>query len=37
MFLHTATNKDKEDKRKFKYYSIVLDESLYGSKKEYKL
>ena len=37
MFLHTATNKDKEDKRRFKYYNIVLDEALCGSKKEYKL
>ena len=37
MFLSTATNKDKEDKRRFTYYSIVLDEALCGSKKEYKL
>ena len=37
MFLHTATNKDEKDKRKDKYYSIVLDESLHGGEEEYKL
>ena len=37
LYLHSSTNKDEEDKRKFKYYSIVLDESLHGNKKEYKL
>ena len=40
MFLHVSSNKkdekDVKDERKFKYYSIVLDESLYGE-KEYKL
>ena len=33
MFLHTATKKDKKDKRRFTYYSIVLDEALCGRKK----
>ena len=37
MFLHSNTNKDEEDERKSKYYSIVLDESLHGGKEEYKL
>ena len=37
MFLHKSSNKDEKDERKFKYYSIVLDESLYGDEKEYKL
>ena len=39
MYLHVSSNKkNKKDKRKFKYYSIVLDESLYGDEeKEYKL
>ena len=36
MFLHKSTNKDEKDKRKFKY-GVVLDHSLYGGKKEYKL
>ena len=37
-FLHTSSNKkDVKDERKFKYYSIVLDESLYEGEKEYKL
>ena len=36
-FLHDNTNKNKEDKRKFKYYSIVLDESLHGEEVEYQL
>ena len=29
--------KDLEDQRKYEYYSIVLDESLYDGEKEYKL
>ena len=33
MSLHSSSYK----KRKSKYYSIVLDESLYGDEKEYKL
>ena len=37
MFLHRNTNKDEEDERKSKYYSVVLDESLHGSEEEYKL
>ena len=37
MFLHSNRNKDEEDERKSKYYSIVLDESLHGDGKEYKL
>ena len=39
MFLHISSNKkDVKDERKLEYYSIVLDESLYGDgKKEYKL
>ena len=37
MFLHFNTNKDEEDERKSKYYSIVLDESLHGGEEEYKL
>ena len=37
MYLHTATIKDEKDERKFKYYRIVLDKSLHGGKKEYKL
>ena len=37
LFLHSNTNKDEEDERKSKYYSIVLDESLHGGEEEYKL
>ena len=37
MFLHSNRNKDEEDERKSKYYSIVLDESLHGDGEEYKL
>ena len=37
LFLHKATNIDKKDERKFKYYEIVLNHSLYGGGKEYKL
>ena len=37
MFLHSNHNKDEEDERKSKYYSIVLDESLHGDGVEYKL
>ena len=37
MFLHKATNKDEKDERKHHYYEIVLDHSLHGGKKEYKL
>ena len=38
MFLHNNTNKDEEDERKSKYYSIVLEESLCeGLEKEHKL
>ena len=37
MFLHSNRNKDEEDERKSKYYSIVLDESLHGDEEEYKL
>ena len=37
MFLHTNNNKDEEDERKSKYYSIVLDESLHEDGEEYKL
>ena len=37
LFLHNNTIKNKEDKRKNKYYSIVLDESLHGEEVEYQL
>ena len=40
MHLYLSTNKDEKDKkdeRKFKYYAIVLDHSLHGDEKEYKL
>ena len=37
MFLHRNTNKDEEDERKSKYYSVVLSESLHGGEEEYKL
>ena len=37
MFLHSNTNKDEEDERKSKYYSVVLGESLHEGKKEHKL
>ena len=37
MFLHKNNNKDEEDERKLKYYSVVLDESLHEGKKEHKL
>ena len=37
LFLHENTIKNKVDKRKFKYYSIVLDESLHGEEVEYQL
>ena len=37
MFLHCNNNKDEEDERKSKYYSIVLDKSLHGKGVEHKL
>ena len=37
MFLYTNDNRDEEDERKSKYYSIVLEESLYEGEKEHKL
>ena len=37
MFLHFNTNKDEEDERKSKYYSVVLGESLHEGEKEHKL
>ena len=37
MFLHCNNNKDEEDERKSKYYSIVLDKSLYEGEKVHKL
>ena len=38
MFLHYPSNeKEVKDERKSKYYSIVLDNSLYSGEKEYKL
>ena len=37
MFLHRNTNKDEEDERKFKYYSVVLGESLHEGEKEHKI
>ena len=37
MFLHNNTNKDEEDERKLKYYSVVLGESLHEGEKEHKL
>ena len=37
MFLHSNTNKDEEDERKSKYYSVVLSESLHEGEKEHKL
>ena len=37
MFLNSNKEKDEKDERKFKYYSIVLEECLRGGEKEYKL
>ena len=37
MYLYKNRNKDEEDERKFKYYSVVLSESLHEGKKEHRL
>ena len=37
MYLHINRNKDEKDERKYKYYRIVLENSLHEGKKEHKL